>query len=86
MRGGGRHRLVGLHLLGLLGVVGGFPVASNVMRLEAVRVYASFAFGALIGRQGALDGGMALGTFTGGHQIDAPRPRFGRALIKGALW
>ena len=55
-------RGVGLHLLGLLGVVEGFPVASDVMRIEAVRVYASFAFGAPIDRQGTLDGGMALGT------------------------
>ena len=45
-----------------MGGVEGFPVASNVMRLEAVRVYASFAFGAPIDHQGTLDGGMALGT------------------------
>ena len=53
---------VGLHIIGLLGVVEGFPVASDVMRIEAVRVYASFAFGAPIDHQGTLDGGMALGT------------------------
>ena len=52
-----------------MGGVERFPVASNVMRLEAIRVYASFAFGAPIDRQGALDGGMALGTFTGGTKL-----------------
>ena len=52
-----------------MGGVDGFPVASNVMRLEAVRVYASFACGAPIGRQGTLDGGMALGTLTGGTKL-----------------